>query len=183
MYNLLKILGAGQAPPQSVAPPAMSSPPVPSAYLMGPPQSQVQSAPGKNDFEERLPQIPMSMPPPVFAKPSEGLQSGAPPVGPFSTYVLNSLSQFYNVFQNLVKIPKNATNTVYVEGIPSDTTEREVARKSSMSSSLDIFRPFPGYKCVRLIPRETKTGERVLFCFADFENTLQSTLVINTLQV
>jgi hypothetical protein len=49
--------------------------------------------------------------------------------------------------------------------------------------SLDIFRPFPGFKTVRLIPREKKNGERVIFCFADFENTYQTTLVINTLQV
>jgi len=48
---------------------------------------------------------------------------------------------------------------------------------------LDIFRPFPGFRSIRLIPRDTKNGEKVLFCFADFETTLQTTLVINTLQV
>jgi hypothetical protein len=36
---------------------------------------------------------------------------------------------------------------------------------------------------VRLIPREKKPGEKVIFCFADFENAFQTTLVINTLQV
>ena len=46
---------------------------------------------------------------------------------------------------------------------------------------LDIFRPFPGFKSVRLIPREKKPGEKVIFCFADFENAFQTTLVINTL--
>ncbi len=46
----------------------------------------------------------------------------------------------------------------------------------------DIFRPFAGYKAVRLIPRDTKTGGKVFFCFADFENTTQTTMVINTLQ-
>jgi RNA recognition motif-containing protein len=34
-------------------------------------------------------------------------------------------------------IPKNATRTVYVEGLPADTTEREVAH---------LFRPYPGYR-------------------------------------
>lgn len=29
---------------------------------------------------------------------------------------------------NIMPIPKNATNTVYVEGIPLDASEREVAR-------------------------------------------------------
>ena len=36
--------------------------------------------------------------------------------------------------------------------------------------SLDIFRPYPGFKSVRLIPREKNSGEKVIFCFADFEN-------------
>jgi len=35
---------------------------------------------------------------------------------------------------------------------------------------LDIFRPYPGFKSVRLIPREKRPGEKVIFCFADFEN-------------
>lgn len=70
-------------------------------------------------------------------------------------------------------IPKHATNTVYVEGVPSGASEREVSH---------IFRPFPGFKAVRLIPREKRPGEKVIFCFADFENKFQTTLVINTLQ-
>lgn len=82
-------------------------------------------------------------------------------------------------------IPFNATNTVYVEGIPLDATEREVARKyyQQLIALIDIFRPFPGYKSVRLIPREKRPGEKVIFCFADFDNKFQTTLVINTLQV
>lgn len=35
------------------------------------------------------------------------------------------------------KIPQNATTTVYVEGLPADATEREVAH---------IFRPYPGFR-------------------------------------
>ena len=63
----------------------------------------------------------------------------------------------------ILPIPKNATNTVYVQGIPTDASEREVAH---------IFRPFVGFKTVRLIPREKRHGEKVILCFADFENTL-----------
>lgn len=38
-------------------------------------------------------------------------------------------------------IPKNATNTVYVEGIPLDATEREVARNSFILLSFtNLFR-------------------------------------------
>ena len=76
-------------------------------------------------------------------------------------------------------VPKNATNTVYVEGIPLDATEREVSRKSRNFSFIvvfsnacaDIFRPFRGFKSVRLIPREISAEEKVILCFADFENS------------
>ena len=86
-------------------------------------------------------------------------------------------------------VPKNATNTVYVEGIPVDATEREVSRKFHLHSlnfvfshpCVDIFRPFRGFKSVRLIPREISAEEKVILCFADFENSFQTTLVINTL--
>jgi hypothetical protein len=46
---------------------------------------------------------------------------------------------------DLFHVPEHATSTVYVEGIPSNATEREVAH---------IFRPFTGFKSVRLIPRD-----------------------------
>jgi hypothetical protein len=40
------------------------------------------------------------------------------------------MSSIQNLFgSNIMPVPKNATNTVYVEGIPIDATEREVARK------------------------------------------------------
>jgi hypothetical protein len=39
-----------------------------------------------------------------------------------------------------------------------------------------------GFKGLRLIPRETKDGQKVHFAFVDFENTQQTTMVINTLQ-
>lgn len=77
-----------------------------------------------------------------------------------------------NDFQNFDTILPKATNIVYVEGIPLDATEREVSH---------IFRPFPGYKSLRLI-QKTKNGQNTILCFADFENSLQSTICINTLQ-
>ena len=78
--------------------------------------------------------------------------------------------------QNIIKlyhsINQKATNTVYVEGIPLDATEREVAH---------IFRPFPGFITLRLIKRE-KNGKLTSLCFVDFETILQSTICILTLQ-
>eukprot|EP00347_Sterkiella_histriomuscorum_P007844 403347348 len=90
-----------------------------------------------------------------------------------NTTVINSLNRLSQSFKHNLPIPKNATNTVYVEGLPHDTTEREVAH---------IFRPFLGFKQLRLIPRDTKDGQRVHFAFADFESVYQTTMVINTLQ-
>ena len=49
----------------------------------------------------------------------------------------------------LFDVPKDATSCLYIEGIPPDATEREVAH---------IFRPFPGYMLARLIPRSSKSG-------------------------
>jgi RNA recognition motif. (a.k.a. RRM, RBD, or RNP domain) len=89
-----------------------------------------------------------------------------------STSFLNSVNKFDDKFKYFLDFKKNATNIVYVEGLPLNATEREVAH---------IFRPFPGFKSVRLITRE-KAGEKSMICFADFDDILQSTICINTLQ-
>jgi RNA recognition motif-containing protein len=84
----------------------------------------------------------------------------------------NIFKKYEDEFYDFENLKKNATNIVYVEGIPIDATEREVAH---------IFRPFPGYKNLRLIQKE-KNGENTYLCFVDFENSYQSTICINTLQ-
>ena len=63
------------------------------------------------------------------------------------------IMNFYN------NLDPNATNTVYVEGIPFDATEREVAH---------IFRPYPGYKGLRLVEKE-KNGKKTFVSFAGLE--------------
>jgi len=45
-------------------------------------------------------------------------------------------------YPEVFNVPKNASSTLVVNGLPVDCTEREVAH---------IFRPFQGYKSVRLI--------------------------------
>jgi hypothetical protein len=89
-----------------------------------------------------------------------------------SNSFLNSIHKYDDKFKNFLDFKKNATNIVYVEGLPLNATEREVAH---------IFRPFPGFKSVRLITRD-KSGEKSVICFADFDDILQSTICINTLQ-
>jgi hypothetical protein len=84
----------------------------------------------------------------------------------------NNMYKFDDYFKNPFDQRKNATHIVYVEGLPNDASEREVSH---------IFRPFPGFKSVRLITRE-KNGQKSIICFADFEDISQSTICINTLQ-
>lgn len=50
-------------------------------------------------------------------------------------------------------VPPNATNTIFVEGIPVEATEREVAH---------IFRPFFGFKAVRTIIRSKNKEDKFL---------------------
>jgi len=47
-----------------------------------------------------------------------------------------------------------------VEGLPHDCTEREICH---------LFRPFEGFKNLRLVPRLTRDGQKVHFAFADFK--------------
>lgn len=58
---------------------------------------------------------------------------GAATTGMYNQTVPNYMDALVDLceqFHNILPIPKNATNTVYVEGIPVDAKEREVARKS-----------------------------------------------------
>ena len=64
------------------------------------------------------------------------------------------------------------SNIVYVEGIPLDAKEREIAH---------IFRPFPGYISLRLRVK-IKNDVKSILCFVDFKTISQSTICINTLQ-
>ncbi|PKU72614.1 hypothetical protein MA16_Dca010184 [Dendrobium catenatum] len=58
-----------------------------------------------------------------------------------------------------IPLPHDASNTLFVEGLPRDATEREIAH---------IFRPFRGYKEVRVVKKEPKYGWWIprssLFC-------------------
>lgn len=56
----------------------------------------------------------------------------------------------------LFHIPSDAKNSIYVDGVPNDATEREVSRKIYYNS--DIFRPYPGFQQIRLIRKSTSTG-------------------------
>ena len=53
------------------------------------------------------------------------------PSKPQSSSVRNSVMQHIKAMfgPGVFNVPKNATNTIYVEGIRCDATEREVSRK------------------------------------------------------
>ncbi|XP_024923814.1 RNA-binding protein 2 [Ziziphus jujuba] len=77
--------------------------------------------------------------------------------------------------QERTPLPPDASNTLYVEGLPPDSTRREVAH---------IFRPFVGYKEVRLVSKESKHrgGDPLILCFVDFANPACAATAMSALQ-
>ncbi|KAK2457963.1 RNA-binding protein [Trifolium repens] len=74
-----------------------------------------------------------------------------------------------------IPLPADASSTLYVEGLPSDCTKREVAH---------IFRPFVGYREVRLVTKESKHrgGDPLILCFVDFANPPCAATALSALQ-
>ncbi|KAJ6797281.1 RNA-binding protein 1-like [Iris pallida] len=72
-------------------------------------------------------------------------------------------------------LPPDASNTVFVEGLPSNCTRREVSH---------IFRPFVGFREVRLVNKESRHagGEPLVLCFADFATPGQAAIALEALQ-
>ncbi|KAL6656362.1 hypothetical protein ACP70R_007188 [Stipagrostis hirtigluma subsp. patula] len=68
-------------------------------------------------------------------------------------------------------LPSDASNTVFVEGLPSNCTKREVAH---------IFRQYMGFREVRLV---NKGSSRHVLCFVEFATPAQAFLAMRTLQV
>ncbi|KAG0486938.1 hypothetical protein HPP92_009033 [Vanilla planifolia] len=75
----------------------------------------------------------------------------------------------------LPALPTDASSTLYVEGLPRDATEREVAH---------IFRPFLGFEEVRLVKKEPKydSGSPVLLCFVDFTTPAYAMAAMNAVE-
>jgi len=90
---------------------------------------------------------------------------------------------FYNPFPGALgsypnlypPLPPEASSTLYVEGLPSDATEREVSH---------IFRPFAGYQSLRILPKESKQfpSRTYHLCFVEFDNKYQATITMHALQ-
>ncbi|XP_042506586.1 RNA-binding protein 1-like isoform X2 [Macadamia integrifolia] len=70
-------------------------------------------------------------------------------------------------------LPPGASNTLFVEGLPKDCTRREVSH---------IFRPFAGFKEVRIVTKKYKSRHSLVLCFVDFATPAQAARVIHALQ-
>ncbi|CAL0328581.1 unnamed protein product [Lupinus luteus] len=86
-----------------------------------------------------------------------------------------SVDAVYRPGPETIPLPPDASSTLYVEGLPSDCTKREVAH---------IFRPFVGYREVRLVSKESKHrgGDPLILCFVDFENPACAATAMSALQ-
>ncbi|XP_015165479.1 RNA-binding protein 2-like [Solanum tuberosum] len=72
-------------------------------------------------------------------------------------------------------LPPGASNTLYIKGLPSDSSRREVAH---------IFCHFVGYKEVRLVRRDSKhhAGDPLILGFVDFVDPACASTALSALQ-
>mmetsp|Transcript_16040 Transcript_16040/g.22296 ORF Transcript_16040/g.22296 Transcript_16040/m.22296 type:complete len:294 (+) Transcript_16040:226-1107(+) len=122
-----------------------------------------------------------SQPNPTFGSNNNTKPSMIPELSPFYSGLPSFAQLSYpsplsnNILANLINIPNDASSTLYVEGLPSDASEREVAH---------IFRQWPGYQSLRILVKESKQfpSRTHHLCFVEFDNKLQATLAMNHLQ-
>ncbi|KAL7108206.1 hypothetical protein ACP275_06G100200 [Erythranthe tilingii] len=74
-----------------------------------------------------------------------------------------------------ISLPIDASNTLYVEGFPVSCSRREISH---------IFRPFVGYRGVRLVTTESKysSGDMLVLCFVDFLSPAHAATAMDALQ-
>ena len=74
-----------------------------------------------------------------------------------------------------ISLPRDASSTLFVEGLPANCTRREVSH---------IFRPFVGYKEVRLVSKESRHngGDALVLCFVDFVSPAHAATAMDALQ-
>ena len=74
-------------------------------------------------------------------------------------------------------LPPDATSTLYIEGLPSDATEREVSH---------LFRRYDGmgFQSIRMraIESSKAPGTSLQLCFAEFDNAHQATIALSGMQ-
>eukprot|EP00252_Welwitschia_mirabilis_P016256 TRINITY_DN35852_c0_g1_i1.p1 TRINITY_DN35852_c0_g1~~TRINITY_DN35852_c0_g1_i1.p1 ORF type:complete len:225 (+),score=19.86 TRINITY_DN35852_c0_g1_i1:205-879(+) len=103
---------------------------------------------------------------------SGDLSRGLPPVSDTSFRDLRFRSSFGRSEDYFAA---EGSSTLFVEGFPSDSTQREAAH---------IFRPFVGYKELRLVKKDPKRpgGDPVVICFVDFSSPSYAASAMEALQ-
>ncbi|XP_039142133.1 RNA-binding protein 2-like isoform X1 [Dioscorea cayenensis subsp. rotundata] len=81
----------------------------------------------------------------------------------------------YRSGRSETSLPPDASNTLFVEGLPSNCTRREVSH---------VFRPFVGFREVRLVSKESRHpgGDPLILCFVDFSTASQAAVALEALQ-
>ncbi|KAB2093838.1 hypothetical protein E1A91_A02G124200v1 [Gossypium mustelinum] len=121
-----------------------------------------------------MPARPMADPPvmgrPASAAPDLALNGGNVSFG--GQFPIDPMAR---LGRDILPLPPDASNTLFVEGLPPDSTRREVAH---------IFRPFVGYKEVRLVSKEYKHrgGDPIILCFVDFSSPACAATAMSALQ-
>ncbi|KHG04462.1 RNA-binding with multiple splicing 2 [Gossypium arboreum] len=148
-----------------------------------------------------MPARPMADPPvmgrPASAAPDLALNGGNVSFG--GQFPIDPMAR---LGRDILPLPPDASNTLFVEGLPPDSTRREVAR-ILFNDALDIFRPFVGYKEVRLVSKEYKHlgnchkcmlnakpdalvmqrgGDPIILCFVDFSSPACAATAMSALQ-
>ncbi|KAE8813831.1 basic salivary proline-rich protein 2-like [Hordeum vulgare] len=92
-------------------------------------------------------------------------ESMALPYGPYINNEMSSVGSYEPY------LPSDASNTLHVEGLPSNCTRRELAH---------IFRPFTGFCAVRLV--NTGYNSRHVIAYVDFGTPAQAFSAMKSLQ-
>jgi len=111
----------------------------------------------------------------LYGRSSGGSSNmGGVPFDPLSFYNPFHHHPFYQS-NSFPPLPTDACQTLYVEGLPLDATEREVAH---------IFRPWAGFQSLRILPKESKQYPNKIYnlCFVEFDNKYQSSIAMHALQ-
>ncbi|KAK3128392.1 hypothetical protein QOZ80_6BG0460920 [Eleusine coracana subsp. coracana] len=83
--------------------------------------------------------------------------------------------EHHSPLSNLDGPSEDESNILFVDGLPSDCTRREVAH---------LFRPFVGFKDIRVVHKEPRrSGDKAyVLCFVEFENPKYAFTAMEALQ-
>ena len=97
-------------------------------------------------------------------------QMGAPPMPPLLGAPQTPHHSHVPSAHVPLRLPPDASATLYVECVPADATRREMAH---------VFRPFEGFRSTRLVSKENVRGP---LCFAEFDDARRASQAKDTLQ-